>query len=525
VADMLCMRRFATGPISRLVGPAGPVTMRGDAGVVGSSLGQRLRARIPAGRSERVALFGLAIILVLGALLRVVFMLAWSPAFMGFPDAVAYVAGAIRSPWDDPTHEAGYAFFLRDLHALGGQLWPTILIQHISGLVSAVLWWLIIRRCGGRPWLALLPAAVIALDGGEMFLEHSTLSESLFILLLSGGLYFAVRSLGTDSVRWAALAGLALAFACTVRVVGLPLVGVLLLWLALMSGGSFRRRACQAATAAACAAAILGGYAIVQHRQTGYWGLSTPAGSWNLYSRVAPFADCHKFTPPPGTAVLCEHTPPAQRTVSVAAYAYSSVSPAVREFSWGTGPDTSTPAENRKLASFTRAVILHQPVDYLEAFLEGMTAYVAPIRIEFGNRSELGPDDQSFFHNLLFEPVTLKGAARTLPYYGAHSFHENRSLMSFLFAYESDTRVVGVLMAVMMLLSFFALFAPVGVPRRVARLMFLMAWVALILPPATHEWDARYVIPTLGPLAAVAALGAWQLARLLTRLGPRTSAP
>ncbi|HTZ86144.1 MAG TPA: glycosyltransferase family 39 protein [Solirubrobacteraceae bacterium] len=443
-------------------------------------------------------------------------MLAWSPAFMGFPDASAYVSMASKSLWADPTHEVGYALFLRDLHVLGGVLWPTIAIQHILGLASAVFWWLIIRRCGGPPWLALIPAAVVALDGGEMFLEHSTMSESLFIFLLSAGLYCAVRGLEGDRARWAGAAGLLLAVDCTVRVVALPLLAILLLWLVLISGGDLRLRARRAGAAGACAVVILASYAIVQHGQTGYWGLTTPAGAWNLYSRVAPFADCHEFKPPPGTAVLCEQAPPAQRTASVADYAYSSVSPAVRAYSWGNGPYSATPSENRELASFTRAVMLHQPVDYLEAVLEGMTAYVTPARIEFANRSELAPDDQFFFHRALFDPTTLASAARTaLPYYGEHSFHENRSLMRFVFAYESTFRVTGPIMAAMMILSLFALFAPAGQARRIARLLFLVAWVSLIVPPATHEWDARYAIPALGPLAGVGALGAWQLGRVV----------
>jgi hypothetical protein len=212
----------------------------------------------------------------------------------------------------------------------------------------------------------------------------------------------------------------------------------------------------------------------------------------------------------------CERTPPAQRTASVADYAYNAaLSPAVRAYSWGDGPYSSPPAQSQELASFARTVILHQPVDYFKTVLEGMTAYVVPLRIEFANRAELGPDDQAFFHQLLFDPNTLATAAKNdLPYYGAHAFTENRSVMSFLFAYESDARVTGPLMAALMLLSLFALLAPVGRPRQIARLMFVTAWVALILPPATHQWDARYTIPTLGPLTTVATIGGWQLARL-----------
>jgi hypothetical protein len=504
----------ATSPLLGRAERIEPSAARDDAG----GMLRRVATLVGPRRPERLGLTLLFVILAVGAALRVLLMLAWSPAFMGFSDATAYVSMASRSLWGDPTHEVGYALFLRDLHALGGQLWPTIVIQHISGLLSATLWWLILRRCGARPWLATIPAAVIALGGGEMFLEHSTMSESLFILLLSGGVYCAVRGLDVGGARWSALSALALALACTVRVVALPLFGVLLVWLALMSGGSVRRRVRHTAIAAACGATILGGYAVVQHGQTGYWGLTTPAGAWNLYSRVAPFADCHKFRPPPGTAALCESTPPARRKTTVDEYAYTAASPAVRAYSWGDGPYTATPRENRQLASFAKAVVVHQPADYAKTFLEGMVAYVAPIRIEFRNRTVLAPDDQAFFHHNLFAPGTLATAVKDdLPYYGVQKFHEDRPLMSFLFAYESVARVTGPLMAAMMLLSFFALFAPAGRPRQVARLLFLIAWVSLIVPPATHQWDARYTIPALGPLTAVATLGGWQVGRLAKR--------
>jgi hypothetical protein len=69
----------------------------------------------------------------------------------------------------------------------------------------------------------------------------------------------------------------------------------------------------------------------------------------------------------------------------------------------------------------------------------------------------------------------------------------------------------------MVLLSLLSLLAPACRPRQVARLLFLTAWVTLIVPPATHEWDARYTIPALGPLAGAATLGAWQLGRLVGR--------
>jgi hypothetical protein len=237
------------------------------------------------------------------------------------------------------------------------------------------------------------------------------------------------------------LAGLTLGIDNTVRVVALPLMVVLLLWLLLGSGGTWRRRLLAAAASLLCMACVLTPYVIVQHKHTGYWGLTTPAGAWNLYSRVAPFANCSKFTPPPGTSVLCESTPPSQRITGVEQYTFdAALSPADRAFGNGAGPFWASQASDKKIAAWTRAVIL------------------------------LG--------------------------------------------YESHSRAHGVLMAVLMLLTFFAPFLPKGRARQIGVLCFAMAWVALITPVASHAWDARAAIPPLGPVGAAAALGLWQSGRL-----------
>jgi len=206
------------------------------------------------------------------------------------------------------------------------------------------------------------------------------------------------------------------------------------------------------------------------------------------------------------------------------------VSPALIAFSRFNGPDSATQASDAKIASFTRAVIEHQPLDYARTVLEGMAAYITPVRIQFANRSELGPSYNSFFHGLLFEPKDMAFILKEdLPWYGVHAYHKDQSLLNTLLAYETDTRVTGPLMAILMLLSLFAPFAPRGPARQVGTLLFLIAWAELIIPPATHWWDARYVIPALGPLSASAAIGAWQCERLARRLGdavrPRPGTP
>ncbi len=446
------------------------------------------------------------------------FLLAWRPAFFGFPDSLTYVGLARDQLWVDPTREVGYPLFLRELHAV----FPThltwvIALQHLFGLASAVLVFLAVRRAGGPPWLGLLPAALVALNGAEMFLEHTTLTESLFIFLLALGLYFATRAAGARTPVWAALAGLTLALANTVRVVALPLMLVLLVWLLLGSGGAWRRRLIASAVSLVCMACVLTPYVVLQHKHTGYWGLTTPAGAWNLYSRVAPFANCKKFTPPPGTSVLCESTPPSQRKAGVEQYTFDSeLSPADRAFGNGAGPFASSQASNRKISEWTRAVILHQPFEYLETVFESVLAYVAPVDVVFSSHNEIGYDYYNFYHQVLFEPQQQEIARQTrLNYYGVDGYKVNHSLVNFLLEYETHSRVYGLLMAVLMLSTFFAPFLPRGRPRQVGVLCFAMAWVALVTPAAGHTWDARAAIPPIGMVGAAAALGMWQAGRLV----------
>ena len=465
------------------------------------------------------------LLLIAGGLLRLVFMSAWHPAFIGYPDSIVYVQMADGPVFDDSIHAVGYPLLLRFLHDFSSDLSFTILVQHLFGLLSGVLLYLTVRRVGGPRWLGLVPMGVVVLNGGQMYLEHSPLSEALYILVESAALYGAVRVVDSQQIpsaaAWAAAVGVLVGVGAVVRVVGLPLVPVFVVGMAWASLGPWRRRTAIAAAATAGATLILAWFVIAQHDETGYTGLTPRAGSWNLYGRVAPFADCTRFTPPEGTEMLCESTPESRRP-TVEQYDYDpDLSPAVKAFGY---PFDSTADQNRRLGAFARAVILHQPFDYLAAVAKGMTGYTQPLP-PHGRSLQLGYSYDVLFKTVLPDPGVSEHARRTalLPYYDpVERLDVDRSQMSFLSDYESATRVQGVLMLALLLLSLAAPFVTRGRVRRIVTLVVVVTWVSLVVPVATHWWDARTTIPILGPLVAAACFGAWGL---VLRAGQRLAGP
>ena len=260
-------------------------------------------------------LVALAGLLGAGVALRIYFLLVWSPAITGYSDTGIYFDGAVgplSRLWSDPIRVVGYSMFLRLLHGIAPHLILVIIVQHLLGLGAALLFFLAVRRCGGPRGLGLAPAAIIALGGDELFLEHAALSDALFVFLLSAMLYCAVRA-SQSAAWWAAVAGLCAGLGVWDREAGLAMVAVIALWLAFSSGRPTRRTLAIGALSLVLSLATVGVYIGWRQAASDRPGVLTSNSAWNLYGRVAPWADCTKFTPPTGTARLCERTPPSQR--------------------------------------------------------------------------------------------------------------------------------------------------------------------------------------------------------------------
>jgi hypothetical protein len=464
----------------------------------------------------------LAALLVAGAVLRLLFVFAWQPGFMGWPDAASYIdVSQSHNLFSNELRPAGYPLFLHLLHGIAPSLTFVIVLQHLLGLATAALLYLAVGRSGvPRAW-GLLPAAVVALGGDWAFLEHAAISESLFMFLVAAALYAGVRTIGGERLVWPAAGGLLLVLAATVRVVGLPLLAVYCLWLLLGPRVALRRRLALTAAGSLSALALLGGYFAAEHHETGRTGLSRN-GIWNLYGRVAPFADCHKFTPPPGTRVLCETTPRSARPLT---YQYTFnwyYSPAVRYFD---NPHVATADQTRAVADFAWSVIWGQPLDYATEVGAGLLRYVSPGSFEgYGG----GPSYDDLVHgrilfNRLFQKEGLHVAAQS--YSDAERFSVHRGLLNGLRGYESITRIQGVVFIALALLSLAGPLLARGRTRAAAALFALAAWALMVVPVATVEFSARTAVPGFGPLGAAAAIGGFAvLSALRDRGRSRSSA-
>src|SRR5919197_2603733 len=171
-----------------------------------------------------------AVVLALGILLRVHLTVRWRPALVNYSDTGIYIQDAYSGGFSDPLRVVGYGIFLIPLHAISAHMAFVVFVQHVMGLATAVLLYLVLRRCGAPPLVALIAMAAVALGGLQVFLEHSILSETLFTFLAVLALYAAMRA-AEGPLWWAALAGVCLGLDVTVRGVGTVLVPVVAGWI------------------------------------------------------------------------------------------------------------------------------------------------------------------------------------------------------------------------------------------------------------------------------------------------------
>jgi|GEM_PF-1096397 len=456
------------------------------------------------------ALFGLMVLLGVGIVLRVWLTLVWSPAFTGYSDTGIYFTGAVESVWSDPVRMVGYSMFLRAVHFVDPHLLAVIVAQHAIGLGAAALYFFAVRRCGGPRWLGLAPAAVIALGGDELFFEHAALSDALFVALIAATLYAALRA-SEDRVWWAGVAGLFAGLSVWDRTVGLGLVAVVAIWLACSRGRPSRQTLRAGAASLAVALAVVGAYAAWRSAAADLPGALTSNNAWNLYGRVAPWADCDEFTPPASARGLCEATPASERGYpSGEEYIYSPESPGQRLF--GAPYEVSSdPHGMESMQEWSEAAIRGQPLDYLNAVWLDTRRLFSPNEPSYGDLSA-----DTLIAYLLYGPDLHSGRNEFVeswqtPLYPDDPPAHHGDISPFR-VWEAVTRVVSLWMGILLALCLAIPWALSGRARAGAVLFGATALMLIFFPILSKGYDYRFVVPALASLVAAGTLSAWGLA-------------
>lgn len=458
----------------------------------------------------------LLVLLLAGLVLRAWFVWSYRPAFIGYPDARAYLVAAHDALYFNQFKTVGYPLFLQLWHAIDARLTTTIVVQHLLGLGTAVLLYAATVRHVRRSWAALLPAAVVLFGGSQVFLEHAVMSDAPFTFVIAAACWCVLRSRGeARSAWWLAAAGALLAVATTLRTVGAPLLP-LVAACALAGAASWRERAARVAAVLVPAVVVMAVYLIPQHAETGSWGLTRTTG-FALYGRMAPLADCTRFTPPAGTARLCERSDPSGRP-NANYYLFAVDAPARRLYGVPPYPLTDVPESayrwrgEEPTREFASAVLRHQPLDFLASVLEGLANYVVP---RAGRRSVIEYDHETLvreLHNARFEQLAIPDLEA---YDGSAGYH--RRNVGALDDYANAAETEGVVLALLALLALGGLLLARG-PDRYAALLFAVVGFALALVPvATLFYDERYATPVVALLACGAAIGTDRIAGSVVR--------
>src|SRR5271155_1972126 len=171
-----------------------------------------------------------SVALAVGALLRLITMLAYPGTLWFAGDSYVYVGAALR-PTPDQSKTTGYSFFLRLL--LPFHSFPLVTgVQHLLGLLVAVMIYVLLRRNGvSKTWSAVATMPQL-LDGYIIEDEHMIMAESLFTFML---MIVTLILLWKPRPAWwtVPVAGLLVGCAALVRTEGEVMLAVLPLFLLL----------------------------------------------------------------------------------------------------------------------------------------------------------------------------------------------------------------------------------------------------------------------------------------------------
>lgn len=517
-----------TGPGGHHAG-AGTVTGPGE-GVQGSPselAGGRYRhvragVTVIAGLVARNRLFAAA--LGLAAVLRAFVMAGYQPAILIRLDSYFYMVDATRGT-PDPDNTGGYAFFLwlvKPFHSLA----LIAGLQHVMGLIIAVLIYATVRRYGVPRWGAALAAAPVLFDPRELVLEQSIMSDTLATLLMVGA-FAVLLSRRSPSVWRSAVAGLLLGAATLVRATALPMIVLVALYLLIRRLG-WRR------VVAGLVAGVLpvAGYAAWFFTAYGVFSLTNSSGLF-LWSRTMSFANCAVIKPPADLAALCPSRNPVKpgkprpapydlhtltRQATPQDYLWSRVSWPWQPQRAGYEPYTVafTPENNARAQRFAVRAITAQPLGYATVVAEGVALTFLHTdknyRWRFPGSQPVtsGPHSGTYRYELAALRAYTGSYDGVTPYLSTHFGTKLvNPFASLMYKYEQVIYLPGVVLGLMFAVVLVGIFFR---RRRTgaAVLLWVTAVVALVLPIAVAQYNYRYAlaaVPLICMATALVAVG------------------
>lgn len=435
-----------------------------------------------------------AVALTLGALVRVVVQLGYQPAFI-FSDGPAYLA-LIDSFEPSADRPVGYGVLLRALSWATPDLGAVAATQHVLGLATGVVLYVLLRRWGVPRWPATLATLPVLLDAMQLALEHSVLSDVLFMWLLVLGLAILTWR-PRPSATTAALAGLVLGVAVLVRLVGEPVVLPAVIF-CVMVGASRRRKVVTSLALVAAFGLPLVAYATWYHQERGVFSLAEFSGR-SLYMRTTSFVDCSTVDIPAYERVLCPVEPVSQRRDPT-------------YYLWHddrTVPSLDLPvgvSVNQAARDFALRAIRNQPLDFLRVGARDFLLNFSPGRIDhYGYTTAY---KWMFGSYVDYEPTVWTGPAYAT--YGGDQLVDHQPLSGAVAAYSRTVYLWGPLLLACLGLAVAGTLRR-GPPttsrlRAVALLLTLVGTGLMLMPDLTAEFVWRYQLPAVVLLPAAAAL-------------------
>jgi Dolichyl-phosphate-mannose-protein mannosyltransferase len=464
------------------------------------------------GRAAGPAYWVLGVLVALGGALRIVASVSWWPAVTTLADSWPYAAYADADVLGDPQHPAGYPAWLALIGLVTRALPVTIVLQHLLGIVAALLLFAAVRRITRSPWPALVPAAVVLLNADQIFMEHAIMSEAPFVTAMAAAAYASVRAIDRPNPWWGwpGAAAALIVVATLLRSAGLFFLPVAALAILLAHPRPWLPRWKAPVAVVGVGAVLLLGYAATNLSANGRFEIG-PTQGWHLYGRVASFADCSQITPPQGTKRLCEGTPLETR-LGGDYYLYDPASPAIR--AWGPTPWKKHDAD---MGAWARQVIVHQPKTYAKTVWRDLRAYFVPSARQYrlGTGGDLDPQlDWTAPAGPGYAETVRDVEAGMEGFFDPFNTTKDRSGLRFLHDYQRVFRFGATLLTITTLLTLLGLL--VGPRRaRIGVLLFGVGGISLLAAPTlTVYYTGRYSVPVAPLMAASAAIAVWALCRM-----------